>query len=128
MSALIACSRAARRQRPFATSVPLPGRAERERHEVADVGHYSLPKLRLRLHHHLPDEIGMARQQAHRPSVSVGSGRCVIVASRSLGRVPINWFCNRGSLNVRFAPKATELLRRRELTRCANNRHRTSSG
>ena len=29
----------------------------------------------------------------------------------------MNWFCNRGSLNVRFAPKATELLRRRELTR-----------
>jgi hypothetical protein len=38
-----------------------------------------------------------------------------------LGRVLINWFCNRGSLNVRFAPKATELLRRRELTRCANS-------
>ena len=25
----------------------------------------------------------------------------------------------RGSVNVRFAPKATEVLRRRELTRCA---------
>jgi hypothetical protein len=44
----------------------LPGRAERERHEVAHVGHDELPKLRLRLHHHLPDEIGMARQQARR--------------------------------------------------------------
>ena|SRR6516165_2025742 len=32
-------------------------------------------------------------------------------------------FCKRGSVNVRFAPKATELLRRRELTRCANRRH-----
>ena len=32
--------------------------------------------------------------------------------------------CNRGSLNVRFAPKATELLRRREMQRCARKRHR----
>ena len=29
-------------------------------------------------------------------------------------------FCKRGSVNVRFAPKATEVLRCRELTRCAN--------
>jgi hypothetical protein len=29
----------------------------------------------------------------------------------------------RGSLNVRFAPKATELLRRRETTRWARSRH-----
>jgi hypothetical protein len=32
-------------------------------------------------------------------------------------------FCQCGSLNVRFAPKATELLRRREMSRCANRRH-----
>src|SRR5262245_61483065 len=32
-------------------------------------------------------------------------------------------FCKRGSVNVRFAPKATEVLRCRELTRCANNGH-----
>jgi hypothetical protein len=31
-------------------------------------------------------------------------------------------FCKRSSLNVRFAPKATEVLRCRELTRCANRR------
>jgi hypothetical protein len=30
----------------------------------------------------------------------------------------------RGVLNVRFAPKATELLLRREMMRWANNRHR----
>jgi hypothetical protein len=29
----------------------------------------------------------------------------------------------RDSLNFRFAPKATELLRRREMTRTANKRH-----
>jgi len=29
-------------------------------------------------------------------------------------------FCKRDSINVRFAPKATEVLRCRELTRCAN--------
>ena len=29
-------------------------------------------------------------------------------------------FCNRGSVNVRFAPEATEVLRCRELTGCAN--------
>jgi hypothetical protein len=29
--------------------------------------------------------------------------------------------CKRGSVNVRFAPKATEVLRCRELTRCANS-------
>ena len=29
-------------------------------------------------------------------------------------------FCKRNSVNVRFAPKATEVLRCRELTRCAN--------
>ena len=28
-------------------------------------------------------------------------------------------FCKRGLVNVRFAPKATEVLRCRELTRCA---------
>jgi hypothetical protein len=28
-------------------------------------------------------------------------------------------------LNVRFAPKATELLRGSEMTRCATTRHRT---
>src|SRR5262249_19582868 len=33
-------------------------------------------------------------------------------------------FCKRGSVNVRFAPKATEVLRCRELTRCAISRHR----
>src|SRR6516162_9619626 len=31
-------------------------------------------------------------------------------------------FCKRGSVNVRFAPKATEVLRCRELTRCAISR------
>jgi hypothetical protein len=31
-----------------------------------------------------------------------------------LGRVLINSFCQRGWLNVRFGPKATELLHRRE--------------
>src|SRR5262249_19518279 len=30
-------------------------------------------------------------------------------------------FCKRGSVNVRFAPKATKVLRCRELTRCATN-------
>jgi hypothetical protein len=34
-------------------------------------------------------------------------------------------FCNRGSLNACFAPKATELLRGSEMTRRANKRHRT---
>src|SRR5262249_43276280 len=29
-------------------------------------------------------------------------------------------FCKRGSVNVRFAPEATEVRRCRELTRCAN--------
>ena len=56
--------------------------------------------------------------------------------SRATKRVPPPWggpdaessrpaaaFCKRGSVYVRFAPKATELLRRRELTRCANRRH-----
>jgi hypothetical protein len=33
----------------------------------------------------------------------------------------------RGSLNVRSAPKATELLRRRELSRRANSRHQASA-
>jgi len=42
------------------------------------------------------------------------------------GRVLIIRLCKRGSLNVRFAPEATELLRRHEMTRCANRRHRTS--
>jgi hypothetical protein len=32
-------------------------------------------------------------------------------------------FGQRGSLNARFAPKATESLRRREMTRCATNGH-----
>ena len=36
-----------------------------------------------------------------------------------LGRVLINPLCKRGSVNVRFAPEATEVLRCRELTRCA---------
>jgi hypothetical protein len=36
-------------------------------------------------------------------------------------------FSKRGSVNVRFAPKATDVLRCRELTRCANSglMHRT---
>jgi hypothetical protein len=34
-------------------------------------------------------------------------------------------FCKRGSINVRFALKATEVLRCRELTRCATNGHDT---
>jgi hypothetical protein len=42
-------------------------------------------------------------------------------AVAELGRVLIN-FGQRGSLNVRFAPKTTELLRRREMTRRANKR------
>jgi hypothetical protein len=36
-----------------------------------------------------------------------------------LGRVLINPVLFSGSLNVCFAPKATEMLRCRELTRCA---------
>ena len=36
-------------------------------------------------------------------------------------------FSKRGSVNVRFAPRATEVLRCREITRCANSglMHRT---
>jgi len=42
----------------------------------------------------------------------------------SLGRVlHKSAFCKRGSVNVRFAPKAAEVLRCRELTRCAKRRH-----
>src|SRR5215216_7655115 len=37
------------------------------------------------------------------------------------GRVLINPRLQRGSVNVRFAPKATEVLRCRELTRCARS-------
>jgi hypothetical protein len=37
----------------------------------------------------------------------------------TLGREIKNPIHERGSLNVRFAPKATELLRRRKITRCA---------
>jgi hypothetical protein len=41
----------------------------------------------------------------------------------TLARVLINLrFCKGGSLDVRFAPKATELLRRREMSRRANMR------
>jgi len=32
-------------------------------------------------------------------------------------------FCKRGSVNVRFAPKATEVLRCRKTSLCANKRH-----
>jgi hypothetical protein len=40
--------------------------------------------------------------------------RCII---RAL--INLIWLCKRGSLDVRFAPKATELLRRREMSRWA---------
>jgi hypothetical protein len=40
----------------------------------------------------------------------------------SKGAVLIVRFCKRGSLNNRFAPEATELLRRREMTRSAMKR------
>jgi hypothetical protein len=36
-------------------------------------------------------------------------------------------FCKRGSVNVRFAPKATEVLRCRELTKCARSAVRPRS-
>ena len=41
-----------------------------------------------------------------------------------VGRVLINPVGKRCLLNVRFAPKATKLLRRHKMTRCANRRHR----
>ena len=45
----------------------------------------------------------------------------VLARSRLLKRVLTSpAFCKRGSVNVHFAPKATEALRCRELTRCAN--------
>ena len=48
------------------------------------------------------------------------SAHCgLMLAARITLRVLINPVCKRGSLNVRFAPKATELLRRREMTRWA---------
>jgi hypothetical protein len=43
------------------------------------------------------------------------------------GRVLINPFCKRSWLNVRFAPKAIELLRRREMSRRAKTRHAKQS-
>jgi hypothetical protein len=49
-------------------------------------------------------------------------GDSSLVIASFLGRVLINQFCTRGSLNFRFAPQATELPRCRELTRCANHR------
>jgi hypothetical protein len=39
------------------------------------------------------------------------------------GAYSLIWFYKRGSLNVRFAPKATELLRRREMSRSAISGH-----
>jgi len=51
------------------------------------------------------------------------SGRKLPVFSARVNeRLTLSAFCKRGSVNVRFAPKATEVLRCRELTGCAINR------
>src|SRR5262249_47687976 len=48
---------------------------------------------------------------------------CRTIAIYLLGRTHKPAFCKRGSVNVRFAPKAAEVLRCRELARCANGGH-----
>jgi hypothetical protein len=49
-------------------------------------------------------------------------GTAAVTRHRSLGTHK-STFCKRGSVNVRFAPKATEVLRCREMTRCAKSGH-----
>src|SRR5215475_11556961 len=44
-----------------------------------------------------------------------------IFGTRANGRLTLSAFYKRGSVNVRFAPKATQVLHCRELTRCANS-------
>jgi hypothetical protein len=50
-------------------------------------------------------------------------GTAAVTRHRSLGTHK-STFCKRGSVNVRFAPKATEVLRRRKASLCANKRSR----
>jgi hypothetical protein len=66
MSALIAASRAA----AVGDLATIVRSSERERGEVTHMGRHELTTLRLLRRRHLPDEIGIARQQPH--DVSVG--------------------------------------------------------
>jgi len=52
----------------------------------------------------------------------VGRRDCRTIAIYLLGGTHKSAFCKRGSVNVRFAPKATEVLHCRESTRCAKRR------
>jgi len=52
------------------------------------------------------------------------SGRKLPVFSARVNeRLTLSAFCKRGLVNVRFAPKATEVLRCRKTSLCANKRH-----
>ena len=57
-----------------------------------------------------------------RAHVVAAASDCRTIAIYLLGRTHKSTFCKR-LVNVRFAPKATEVLRCRELTRCAKTRH-----
>ncbi|MGC1351410.1 MAG: hypothetical protein WA858_16780, partial [Xanthobacteraceae bacterium] len=61
---------------------------------------------------------------SHVGSAAAFSEHTIQQAGQSrLGRVLINPCCKRSSLNVRFVPEVTELLRRREMTQRAIKRH-----
>ena len=63
----------------------------------------------------LQDEVAELRNE-------LAAARAELERLRATQRDPdatLSAFCKRGLVNVRFAPKATELLRCREWTRCA---------
>jgi hypothetical protein len=61
-------------------------------------------------------ELAAARAELHRLRAVQRDPDATLNSSRKYA------FCKRGSVNVRFAPKATQVLRCRELTRCAISR------
>src|ERR1035437_3635840 len=64
------------------------------------------------------------RRDHERARVSVSHVRVRLTSRKSTNRLRrANSNVKRRSLNVRFTPKATELLRRREMSRCANSGH-----
>jgi hypothetical protein len=67
-----------------------------------------------------------ARSIESRLLAGSGASDCRTIAIYLLGGTHESAFCKRGSVNVRFAPKATEVLCCRELTGCAQSRPNTA--
>src|SRR5215831_9235793 len=92
----------------------LEGRAGRNRQAGASPAYRALT----------PDASINARRQPRRRGRIDALIEAEAVKCAELGRTHKSAFCKRGSVNLRFTPKATDVMRCREAPLCAKTRHR----